>query len=117
MRRDDPTLDGAAVDQPLPRVILLAVETLSVAELQARLSQVIDRVDNRGGRVTVTVDGRPAAVILSVDDLESMEETLAVLSDPQAMRELARSQVELDRGKGEDLQTLAAAMRARRPAE
>ncbi len=37
-------------------------------------------------RVVVTRKGRPAAVLLSPDDLESLEETLAVLSDPELMR-------------------------------
>ena len=65
-------------------------------------------------RITVTVHGRPAAVILAVDDLESLEETIAVLSDSAVMRALSEADAELARGEGESADSLAAAMQARR---
>jgi antitoxin YefM len=36
----------------------------------------------------VTVPGRPAAVLLAIDDLEALEETIAVLSDANVVRAL-----------------------------
>ena len=64
--------------------------------------------------ITVTVHGRPTAVLLSVDDLDALEETIAALSDSDALRQLAASDVELARGEGETEQDLADAMRRRR---
>jgi prevent-host-death family protein len=40
-------------------------------------------------RVTITKNGRPAAVLMAVEDLESLVETLEVLSDPDAMAAIA----------------------------
>jgi antitoxin YefM len=38
--------------------------------------------------VTVTRNGRPAAIILSPDDLAQLEETLEILSDPEALADI-----------------------------
>jgi prevent-host-death family protein len=89
-------------------------ETRSLAETKAHLSKLVARVGEQHARITVTVHGRPAAVILAVDDLESLEETIAVLSDMAAMHALSEADAELARGEGEDEDSLAAAMRARR---
>jgi PHD/YefM family antitoxin component YafN of YafNO toxin-antitoxin module len=48
--------------------------------------------------VVLTRNGRPAAVILSPDDLESLEETLAILSNPSAVQEIREAESEIDRG-------------------
>lgn len=72
------------------------------------------RVGDQHERVTVTVHGRPTAVLLAVDDLESLEETIAVLFDAMALRDLGEADAELARGEGENQDNLAAAMQARR---
>ena len=95
-------------------VILVTMSTLPLAEAKARLSELIGRVGSQHERVTITVHGRPMAILLAVDDLESLEETLAILSDAAALRTLADSDAELARGEGEDEASLTAAMRARR---
>jgi antitoxin YefM len=64
------------------------METLSVSEARTTLKTLVDRVDGTHERVTLTRNGRPAAVLISPDDLESLEESLAVLSDPALMRQL-----------------------------
>lgn len=86
----------------------------SLAEVKAHLSELVALVGAQHERVTVTVHGRPAAVLLAVDDLESLEETIAVLSDTVAARALADADAEIARGEGEDEQSLAEAMEARR---
>jgi antitoxin YefM len=63
-------------------------ETLPLAEVKARFSEVVDRVATTHERVVVTRHGRPAAVVLSPDDLEALEDTLAVLADPDARARL-----------------------------
>ena len=50
--------------------------TLPVTEVKARLNELIDSAVSTHDRVTITRRGKPAAVLLSVDDLESLEETL-----------------------------------------
>jgi antitoxin YefM len=89
-------------------------ETMALADVKAHLSQLVQRVTTQHDRVTITVHGRPSAVVLSVDDLEALEETIAILSDHDALRQLAASDAELARGEGETEQDLAEAMRRRR---
>jgi len=57
-------------------------------EVRDHFSEVIDRVEHEHERVTVTRNGRAAAVIVSPDDLAELEETLAVLSDPDALADI-----------------------------
>ncbi len=89
-------------------------ETLSLAEVKAHLSELVGRVNRQHERVTVTVHGRPSAVLVAVDDLEALEETIAVLSDTEALRQIAASDAELTAGKGEGVAELTAAMNKRR---
>lgn len=83
---------------------------LPLAEVKSHLSEVVARAQAQHERITVTVHGRPSAVILSVDDLESLEEAIAILSDAQTLRQLAESDAELARGEGESASSLRAAM-------
>lgn len=86
----------------------------SLADTKAHLSELVARVDGQHERVTVTVHGRPTAVILAIDDLESLEETISILSSSAAARALGRAGAELARGEGESEADVIAAVRARR---
>jgi antitoxin YefM len=90
--------------------------TLSLAEVKSHLSELVGRVAGQHERVTVTVHGRPSAVLLAVDDLEALEETIAVLTDADTIRQLMDSDAELARGEGETEEQLAEAMKRRRAA-
>lgn len=67
-------------------IVDMSVEPLR--EVRNHFSEVIDRVEREHERVTVTRNGRAAAVIISPDDLAELEETLAVLGDPQALADI-----------------------------
>lgn len=62
--------------------------TEALRTVKDRLSEFVDRVQRQHERVVITRNGSPAAVLISPDDLEALEETLEVLSDRAAMREL-----------------------------
>ncbi len=84
----------------------------SLREVRSRFSEFIERVNRHHERVLITRNGSPAAVLMSPDDLESLEETLAVLSDNEAVQQLAdahRAYVEGDVVRGVE------AVRALRP--
>ena len=81
--------------------ILLAMsigEFVPLAQVKNRLSEIVDRIDREHGRVVITKHGRPTAVILSIDDLESLEETLEIMSNPQLMADIREAQEEIARG-------------------
>ncbi|WP_261557990.1 type II toxin-antitoxin system Phd/YefM family antitoxin [Frankia tisae] len=87
--------------------------TLPLGEVKAHLSELVSRVHDHHERVTVTVHGRASAVLLAVEDLEQLEETLAILSDPATLRRLADSDAELARGEAVTEEELAETMRRR----
>ena len=94
-------------------VILLTMSTMPLAEVKAHLSEVVSRVNGQHERVTVTVHGQASAVIMSPDDVERLEETIAVLADGELIRQLTESEADLADGRVDDLNSLAAVMRAR----
>ncbi len=86
--------------------ILVMSETLPLAEVKAKFSEMVDRVEHTHDRITVTRNGRVAAVIISPEELASLEDTLELLSDPIAMAEIRESQAALAAGDvitGEEL--------------
>jgi antitoxin YefM len=92
----------------------MVMTTMPLAEAKARLSELVGRVAEQHERITVTVHGRPSAVLMAVDDLDALHETLSVLADPDTLRRLAESDAELARGEAIGADELAAAMAARR---
>lgn len=60
----------------------------SLREVRDHFSEVVDRVEHHHERVTVTRNGRPVAVLISPADLAELEETLDVLSDPDALADI-----------------------------
>jgi antitoxin YefM len=75
-----------------------AMKTLPLAEAKAKLSRLIDQVAERDEQIMITRNGRPAAVLLSPDEYESLTETRAVTSDGDLMIEIRRGLRELRRG-------------------
>jgi antitoxin YefM len=69
-------------------------EQMPLADLKNRLSEVVDRLEREHGRVVITKHGRPAAVVISVDDLESLEETLEVMGSAALMGDIAEALAE-----------------------
>ncbi len=76
-----------------------AVDRLPLAEVKNRLSEVVEQVEIEHARVTITKHGRPAAVLISADDLESLEETLALLSDPEVLAQIRASREDVEAGR------------------
>jgi antitoxin YefM len=74
-------------------------EQIPLGEVKNRLSEVVERIRREHGRVVVTKHGQPAAVILSVEDLESLEETLEILSDPELLQAIKDSEEDVRKGR------------------
>ncbi len=94
--------------RPNMTIIMVMPETLPLAEIKAHLSEIVDRVEREHERVILTRNGRPAAVILSPGDLEALEDTLELLSDPQALTEIEAARDDLAHGRvftAEDLRS------------
>jgi len=99
---------GESLTSPFLLVILLvmnlfAFTQVSLAEAKSRLSEVIDSVEEEHGRVLITRHGKPAAVLISPEDLQAQEETLDLLSDSEAMASLRRADTDVVEGRVEYL--------------
>ena len=66
------------------------MKTLSVSEAKMKLSGLIDTVNTTDEEVMITKNGRPAAVLLSPEEFESLKETIAVRSDSSLMKEIKK---------------------------
>ena len=96
-------------------IILVMSETLPLASVKARFSELVDRVQRQQDRVVVTRNGLPAAVLISTDDLESLEETLEVMSDRSLTQQIRASrQAVIDGEPGSDLEALRTDLQRRR---
>jgi antitoxin YefM len=91
------------------------MESLPLSHVKAHLSEITDRVEGQQDRVVVTRKGRPAAVLVSPDDLEGLEETLAAMSDPDLMEKIRAGEEAVAAGDAVTLQELQANLK-RRPA-
>lgn len=94
--------------------ILVMPETLPLSTVKARLSELVARVAAENERIVVTRNGRPAAVLISPDDLESLEETLEILSDPDLVERIRRGEEEAKRGEVFSLEEVEAELAKRR---
>jgi antitoxin YefM len=74
-------------------------EQMSLADVKNRLSEVVDRLEREHGRVIITKHGHPAAVVISVEDLESLEETLDILDSAALLADIRESLTELSAGQ------------------
>ena len=92
----------------------MTMTTLPLGEVKSHLSELVGRVHDHHERVTVTVHGRPSAVLVAVEDLERLEETLAILRNADTMGRLAASDAELARGESVSAAELAEVMQHRR---
>lgn len=74
------------------------METVPLSEVRSTLSSVVEQVESTHERVTITRNGRPAAVLISPADLEALEETLDVLADEEAVRRLREGEAAIATG-------------------
>jgi prevent-host-death family protein len=66
------------------------MKALSVSEAKMKLSGLIDTVNATDEEIVITKNGRPAAVLVSPEEFESLKETVAVRSDSALMKEIKK---------------------------
>jgi antitoxin YefM len=75
------------------------MDSVPFTQAKAKLSELVDRVEREHARLAVTRHGRTAAVLINEDDLEALEETVAILHDEELARSIRRSRREAAAGK------------------
>ena len=76
------------------------MKTLPLSEVKMKLSKLVDEVDRREGAVTITKNGRPAAVLISSEEYEGWKETQEIKRDPEFLKEIKRGIAKLKGKKG-----------------
>lgn len=66
------------------------MKTMPLSEVKATLNRLVDEVRERDEEIVITKNGRPVAVLLSADEVESWKETVAVREDRDLMEEIRR---------------------------
>jgi len=81
-------------------------QTLSVSDARTNLYTIIKQVNDNLKRFFITHKGKPAAVVMSTEELESWEETLEILSDKKLYKEIQQAEKEIKQGKSIPLEKI-----------
>ncbi len=82
--------------------------TITLKDLRPELPSVVDKIDKKWDRYVVTRHGKPSVVMLSVEDYESLMETLDILADPKAVKGLKQGEEDLTKGRTRSWQEIKA---------
>lgn len=75
------------------------ITTLPITKAREELTSLVDKVSKRLDEYIITVNGSPAAVLLSAAEYESWKETIDILSDPGLVKAIRKGEKDLEKGK------------------
>src|SRR5215510_1350182 len=78
---------------------MVAMETIPITDAKARIAELADRVAREHDHFTITRNGRAEVMLISVAEYESMQETLDLLSDDEALADLRQSREDFATGE------------------
>lgn len=76
-------------------------KTLPITEARENLATLVSDAKTKLDEYIITVNGKPAARLMSNDEYESLRETLEILSDKKLMKSIRQGEKELAEGKGQ----------------
>jgi antitoxin YefM len=120
-RLRDPAQGAVIVDREQTNAVYTSVyhismaKTVPVREFRRNLSRLLSDVADRRDHVLVSRHGRPAAVLVPVDEYEALEETAEILSDPDALAALEAGLAEFERGETVSLEDIRRELDEHRP--
>ncbi|MEK7497405.1 MAG: type II toxin-antitoxin system prevent-host-death family antitoxin [Patescibacteria group bacterium] len=86
-------------------------KTLPITKARDELTTLVDRADKMLDEYLITVNGTPAAALISAAEYESWKETNEIMSDPGLMKAIQKGEKELDSGKGLDWEDVKKALK------
>ena len=75
-------------------------KTLPITEARQNLTTLVNRADKLLDEYIITVNGKPAAVLMSAQEYDSWQETNEILSDSKLMKSIKQGEKEIEAGKG-----------------
>ena len=85
---------------------MFVTHLMSISDVRSNLPDLVGKVNATLSRVTITVNGQPKAVILSAEELESLEETAEILTIPGIRESVKQGLKEAKKGRGVALSSL-----------
>ena len=82
-----------------------------MSEAKDTLSAIVEQAERTHEIVTITRHGRPAAVLMAAEDLESLHETLFWLSQPAVREDIAAARRDVQAGETAGAEELRAEFR------
>jgi antitoxin YefM len=74
--------------------------TLPITKAREELTSIVDNVSKKLEEYVITVNGTPAAVVISVAEYESWKETNEILANPGLMKAIKEGEKDIKEGKG-----------------
>ena len=75
------------------------MKVLPLSEVKASFGKLVDLVERRDESITITLRGKPVAVILSKSQYDGWRETVDILGDPDLIKEIRDGKRALQRTK------------------
>lgn len=82
------------------------IKTLPVTKAREELTSLVENAAKRLDEYVITVNGVPKAVLMSSDEFDSWQETMDILSDPNALKEIRESEKQIEKGEYVTLEQL-----------
>ena len=73
--------------------------SMTVTEAKAHLLEIIRKADESMQHIIISKNGKPKAIIMSIDEYEGWLETLEIISDKAAIKDIEEARKELKEGK------------------
>lgn len=74
--------------------------TIAISDARAKLPDLVTKIDKNLDRAIITVNGKPKVVMLSIEELESLEETAEVLGTiPGIKKDIGKSRKQIKKGQ------------------
>ena len=73
--------------------------TLPLSEAKTHLARLLAQVEELGEQFVITRSGRPAGVLLSVEEYEGLLETLEILVDGKLMKKIQGGLEDIEAGR------------------
>jgi antitoxin YefM len=74
-------------------------EYISISDAKTRLLEVLRRIEEQHGKVVITKNGIPKAVLLHYEDFEGLLETIDILSDSRTVEGVKKGLKDIRAGK------------------
>ena len=82
------------------------MNTIAISDLRTKLPSVVEKISENLERLVVTVSGKQKAVLISIEELEALEETAEILAIPGAWESIKEGRDDIKRGKVTNFQEL-----------